>query len=58
MPEVLSACSAAFEGEKDLSFTRLAPEPDALPDISIDYAVMEKASNLSVVSRRRLVRSG
>lgn len=51
-PEVLSACRDAFEGaEKDLSFTRLAPEPwDALPDISIDYAVMEKASNLSVVS--------
>ena len=50
-PEVLSACRAAFEGaEKDLSFTRLAPEPwDTLPDISIDYAVMEKAPNLSVV---------
>ena len=50
-PEVLSACRAAFEGaEKDLSFTRLALEPwDTLPDISIDYAVMEKAPNLSVV---------
>ena len=50
-PEVLEACRAAFEGaEKDLSFTRLAPEPwDALPDISIDYAVMEKAPNLSVL---------
>ena len=50
-PEVLRACRAAFEGaEKDLSFTRLAPEPwDALPDISIDYAVMEKAQNLSVL---------
>ena len=50
-PEVLSACRAAFEGaEKDLSFTRLAPEPwNTLPDISIDYAVMEKAPNLSVV---------
>ena len=50
-PEVLSTCRAAFEGaEKDLSFTRLAPEPwDALPDISIDYAVMEKAPNLSVL---------
>ena len=50
-PEVLSTCRAAFEGaEKDLSFTRLAPEPwDTLPDISIDYAVMEKAPNLSVV---------
>ena len=50
-PEVLSTCRAAFEGaEKDLSFTRLAPEPwDTLPDISIDYAVMEKAPNLSVL---------
>ena len=50
-PEVLKACRTAFEGaEKDLSFTRLAPEPwDALPDNSIDYAVMEKAPDLSVV---------
>lgn len=44
-------CRAVFEGaEKDLSFTRLATEPgNTLPDISIDYAVMEKAPNLSVV---------
>ena len=50
-PEVLTACREAFESaEKDLSFTRLAPEPwDTLPDISIDYAVMEKAPNLSVL---------
>ncbi|MBF9050478.1 mannose-1-phosphate guanylyltransferase/mannose-6-phosphate isomerase [Roseobacter sp. HKCCD9010] len=50
-PEVLSACRAAQEGaEKDLSFTRLKVEPwDALPDISIDYAVMERAENLTVV---------
>lgn len=51
-PEVLEACRATFEGaEKDLSLTRLTPEPwDALPDISIDYAVMEKTPNLSVLA--------
>jgi len=50
-PETLAATRAAFEAaEKDLSFTRLAPGPWAeLPDISIDYAVMERAGNLSVV---------
>jgi mannose-1-phosphate guanylyltransferase/mannose-6-phosphate isomerase len=50
-PEVLSATRAAFEAaEKDLSFTRLAPAPwGELPDISIDYAVMERAPNLAVV---------
>ncbi|NVO25753.1 mannose-1-phosphate guanylyltransferase/mannose-6-phosphate isomerase [Donghicola mangrovi] len=41
---------AVDEAEKDLGFTRLAPEPWALiEDISIDYAVLEKAENLSVV---------
>lgn len=50
-PEVLAATCAAFDAaEKDLSFTRLAPTPWAeLPDISIDYAVMERATNLTVV---------
>lgn len=50
-PDVLNATRAAFEAaEKDLSFTRLAPAPWAgLPDISIDYAVMERAPNLTVV---------
>lgn len=50
-PEVLAATKAAFEaGQKDLSFTRLASGPWAeLPDISIDYAVMERAPNLTVV---------
>lgn len=34
----------------DLGFTRLAPEPwGALEDISIDYAIMEKAGNLAVM---------
>ena len=50
-PEVLAATRAAFDAaEKDLSFTRLAGAPWAeLPDISIDYAVMERATNLTVV---------
>lgn len=49
--EVLDGVQEAFAAaERDLSFTRLAPIPwDALPDISIDYAVMEKAKNLTVV---------
>ena len=34
----------------DAKFTRLATDPWAeLPDISIDYAVMERATNLTVV---------
>ena len=38
------------EARADLGFLRLAPAPWAeAEDISIDYAVMEKASNLSVV---------
>lgn len=50
-PEVLDGVQAAFDtAERDLSFTRLAPEAwTKLPDISIDYAVMEQAENLSVV---------
>lgn len=50
-PDVLAAVSPAVaQAEMDLGFVRLAPAPwDAAPDISIDYAVMEKASNLSVV---------
>jgi mannose-1-phosphate guanylyltransferase / mannose-6-phosphate isomerase len=50
-PDVLTATRAAFDGaQKDLSFTRLASSPwSELPDISIDYAVMERASNLTVV---------
>jgi len=50
-PEVLAATRAAYcAAEKDLSFTRLAPAPWAdIPEISIDYAVMEQAPNLSVV---------
>lgn len=50
-PETLAAVRAAFAGaETDLAFTRLAAAPwAALPDISIDYAVMERAANLTVV---------
>ena len=41
---------AVTEAQADLGFLRLAPEPwSGLEDISIDYAVMEKAENLSVV---------
>ena len=50
-PQLMVPVSAAVEGaQSDLGFTRLAPEPWAqAEDISIDYAVMEKADNLSVV---------
>ena len=50
-PDTLTKVRTAFENaENDLGFTRLAPEPWAeLDDISIDYAVMERAPNLSVV---------
>lgn len=41
---------AVKASEKDLGFLRLAAEPwAACDDISIDYAVMEKADNLTVV---------
>ena len=50
-PETLSGVRDAFEhAEADLGFTRLAAEHwSRLEDISIDYAVMERAPNLSVV---------
>jgi mannose-1-phosphate guanylyltransferase/mannose-6-phosphate isomerase len=50
-PDMLAeARRAVDEAESDLGFTRLAPEPwGQLDDISIDYAVMEKADNLTVV---------
>ena len=50
-PELLAGVRAALESaQTDLGFTRLAPEPwTALPDISIDYAIMEKADNLAVM---------
>ena len=50
-PEMLRLVRDAVEAaEKDLGFLRLAPEPwAACADISVDYAVMEKADNLTVV---------
>jgi mannose-1-phosphate guanylyltransferase/mannose-6-phosphate isomerase len=50
-PETLAAVSKAYEAaESDLGFTRLAAKPwFCLEDISIDYAVMERVPNLSVM---------
>lgn len=50
-PEVLAPVQAAVDGAQgDLSFLRLAPDAWAdAPDISIDYAIMERANNLSAV---------
>ena len=50
-PEILQHVKSAFEAaQPDLGFLRLAPEPwGACPRQSIDYAVMEKSDNLSVV---------
>ncbi|WP_071674286.1 mannose-1-phosphate guanylyltransferase/mannose-6-phosphate isomerase [Nioella nitratireducens] len=53
-PGLMNAVREAVDlGEPDLGFFRLAPEPWAdVEDISIDYAVMEKAGNLSAVPFR------
>ncbi|WP_010138048.1 mannose-1-phosphate guanylyltransferase/mannose-6-phosphate isomerase [Oceanicola sp. S124] len=50
-PQLMAPVKAALSDAKpDLGFLRLAPEAWAgAEDISIDYAVMEKAANLSVV---------
>lgn len=50
-PEILAQVKEAVEqAEQDLGFTRLAPAPwGQIEDISIDYAVMERANNLTVV---------
>jgi mannose-1-phosphate guanylyltransferase / mannose-6-phosphate isomerase len=50
-PAMLADAQAAVSQAKpDLGFLRLAPEPwGKIEDISIDYAVMERADNLSVV---------
>ncbi len=50
-PKTLELVRAAVDGgESDLGFTRLAADPwGKLDDISIDYAVMERAANLTVV---------
>ncbi|MAY32613.1 MAG: mannose-1-phosphate guanylyltransferase/mannose-6-phosphate isomerase [Rhodovulum sp.] len=53
-PALMDPVSKAVdEAQPDLGFLRLAPAPwSEVADISIDYAVMEKASNLSVVPFR------
>ena len=50
-PDLLKPVQTAIEtGCNDLGFFRLDPDTwDTLQDISIDYAVMEKAENLAVV---------
>ena len=50
-PDMLAHARRAVEAaEQDLGFTRFDPEAWAkLDDISIDYAVMEKATNLTAV---------
>jgi mannose-1-phosphate guanylyltransferase / mannose-6-phosphate isomerase len=50
-PNLLADCrQSVTDAKADLGFLRLAPEPWArIEDISIDYAVMERAQNLSVV---------
>jgi mannose-1-phosphate guanylyltransferase / mannose-6-phosphate isomerase len=50
-PAILAAVRAAVEqAESDLGFLRLAAEPWSQADnVAIDYAIMERAENLSVV---------
>lgn len=50
-PEILASVQAATDNaERDLNFTRLSPiDWQRLENISIDYAVMERADNLSVI---------
>ena len=50
-PETLDLVSKTVtDASEDLGFLRLAPEPwSELKDISIDYAIMEKAQNLVAV---------
>ncbi|MEX5579937.1 mannose-1-phosphate guanylyltransferase/mannose-6-phosphate isomerase [Pseudophaeobacter sp. A-200-2] len=50
-PDLLAPVTASIaQGAPDLGFFRLDPGAwDGCPDISIDYAVMEKADNLTVV---------
>ena len=50
-PGLIESVSAAVaQAENDLTFTRLAPGPwQEADDISIDYAIMERADNLVVM---------
>ncbi len=53
-PEVVGPVEASvFEAEADLGFCRLAPKPWAsAPDISVDYAIMEKSTGLLAMPYR------
>ena len=59
-PELLAPVQASVtDGQPDLGFFRLDPDAwEGCPDISIDYAVMEKADNLTVVPLAAGTRSG
>ena len=50
-PDLIAPVEAALDGGRaDLGFLRLAAAPwEGLRDVSIDYAVMERSANLSVV---------
>lgn len=50
-PDMVQSVGAAVsDAAEDLSFTRLAPQAwHRVPNISIDYAIMEKAENLAVM---------
>ncbi|MGM7280384.1 mannose-1-phosphate guanylyltransferase/mannose-6-phosphate isomerase [Pseudomonas guariconensis] len=51
-PEILTICERALEGgADDLHFTRVDPQVfSSCPDISIDYAVMEKTERAAVIT--------
>jgi mannose-1-phosphate guanylyltransferase/mannose-6-phosphate isomerase len=53
-PEMITPATQALQqSSSDLNFIRLAAEPwQALPSISIDYAIMEKTRNLAVMPYR------
>lgn len=50
-PDLMPSVEASVrDASSDLGFTRLASEPwSKVPSISIDYAIMERASNLAVM---------
>jgi mannose-1-phosphate guanylyltransferase/mannose-6-phosphate isomerase len=49
-PEILAACRQALdEATKDLGFTQLGESYRKAPSISLDYAIMEKASDIVCV---------
>jgi mannose-1-phosphate guanylyltransferase/mannose-6-phosphate isomerase len=49
-PEILAACREALnEADTDLGFRQLGPSYERAPSISLDYAIMEKASDIVCV---------